>query len=281
MRCETVRAKKERKGVVQAGWAEMPGLDITGYKSLPQHSEGLQLRWRDREKERRSKEIRQTVLKTLRIGMKPLIIITNVRFSSSSPIFSSSSLFTPSLRMQVWRLQRARHRGNVTNLVRKNNNLLCGVKELYHSIWVWCSGLSTGEAKQHLILGGDGSGLMETGSTRWARAIGLIRHVLHTPGVDGLGDGKGVSQRNMAGAKEVVAGLYLTSPTCGLHLARCVCCIPSLTVPDSAESPFIFTHKRWNSKGITTRFHWGSDFFIFLRTYAFNEGKVYIYRCKW
>lgn len=96
---------------------------------------------------------------------------------------------------------------------------------------------------------------METGSTRWATAIGLIRHVLHTPGIDGLGDGKGVSQRNMAGAKEVVAGLYLTSPTCGLHLARCVCCIPSLTVPDSAESPFIFTHKRWNSKGITTRFH--------------------------
>lgn len=93
------------------GWISR---DINHYHN----TEGLQLRWRDREKERRSKEIRQTVLKTLRIGMKPLIIITNVRFSSSSPIFSSSSLFTPSLRMQVWRLQRARHRGNVTNLVR-------------------------------------------------------------------------------------------------------------------------------------------------------------------
>lgn len=115
---------------------------------------------------------------------------------------------------------------------------------------------------------------METGSTRWATAIGLIRHVLHTPGIDGLGDGKGVSQRNMAGAKEVVAGLYLTSPTCGLHLARCVCCIPSLTVPDSAESPFIFTHKRWNSKRHNYEISLRFRFFIFLRTYAFNEGKV-------
>lgn len=51
----------------------------------------------------------------------------------------------------------------------------------------------------------------------------------HTPGQDESGDGSLV-KRNTAGAKEIRAGLYLTFPTCGLHLGGCVCSIPSLTV---------------------------------------------------
>lgn len=51
----------------------------------------------------------------------------------------------------------------------------------------------------------------------------------HTPGEDEVGDG-GLVKRSTAGAKEIRAGLYLTFPTCGLHLGGCVRSIPSLTV---------------------------------------------------
>lgn len=53
--------------------------------------------------------------------------------------------------------------------------------------------------------------------------------------VEGLGVG-GLVLRNTAGAKVVRAGLYLTSPTCGLHLGRCVHSISSLTEGVSQNS---------------------------------------------
>lgn len=94
-------------------------------------------------------------------------------------------------------------------------------------------------AKLHLIFGGGGSDRMERRKKRVRRvrrrrggggdSRRLPQTRPHTPGQDESGDGSLV-KRNTAGAKEIRAGLYLTFPTCGLHLGGCVCSIPSLTV---------------------------------------------------
>lgn len=56
---------------------------------------------------------------------------------------------------------------------------------------------------------------------------------MHTPG-DELGWG-GCAKRNMAGAKEIRAELYLTFATCGLHFGGCVCSRPALTARVSQQ----------------------------------------------
>ena len=67
MRYESVETRKERTGVRHDGRGEMPGMDITGYKSPSQHSGVLTLRRRETEgggTERETLEqIRQTVKK--------------------------------------------------------------------------------------------------------------------------------------------------------------------------------------------------------------------------
>lgn len=85
-------------------------------------------------------------------------------------------------------------------------------------------------AKLQLILEGGGSDHMEEGGD--SRRPHQTRP--HTPGGNGLGDGR-VVERNTTGAREVGAGLYLTFPTCGLHLGECVHCITSLTVNQASQ----------------------------------------------
>lgn len=82
MKYEAVRMRKERKGVRQGGWGEMPGLDILGHKSLSQHSEVLALRQRENEGEEKERSWKRDIgsdktncSKMLSAGMKQPSII--------------------------------------------------------------------------------------------------------------------------------------------------------------------------------------------------------------
>lgn len=74
---ESARTRKERKGVRHGGRGEMPGLDITGYKSLSQHSGVLTLRQRETEGEGTERETLEQIRQTVKKSKQPLIIRIN------------------------------------------------------------------------------------------------------------------------------------------------------------------------------------------------------------
>lgn len=151
---------------------------------------------------------------------------------------ASSSSFSSSLSEQVWRRQQRNVNVSKAGWGWKNINIkwrvakavmkeLLGTKFCHVnrkkrvSPWRWwlrsCGEKEKGvrrRGRQWLISA-------DTSAHAWGRWVG------------GLVVG-GVALRNTAGAKKVRAGLYLTSPACGLHLERCVRYIPSLTKRVSA-----------------------------------------------
>lgn len=112
-----IRDSEHEKG---GGWTEMPGVDITGHKSLSQHSEAPALRQRENEKERgrRKRKERKIIIWTQDTGGDKKLLNRykhvegwNEMFinpknkcvcsSSSSPSLASSSSFSSSLSVQV------------------------------------------------------------------------------------------------------------------------------------------------------------------------------------
>ena len=73
-----METRKERTGVRHDGRGEMPGMDITGYKSPSQHSGVLTLRRRETEGGGTERETLEQIRQTVKKPKRPLIIRVNV-----------------------------------------------------------------------------------------------------------------------------------------------------------------------------------------------------------